>query len=640
MRTGAPLGSTHRPARPPRNSGILAALAPLVAAGALLVPAGASAQRAAVPLAGDDGVTLQGALDRFEGSISVPARWTAWRGRVVLRWGASSELARGSQLRVRIGGRIVGVANVDDRAGSATFTVPPASRRGANASIPVLIEARLRTTQRACPGPDDLGAVLQLASSSRVELDGSWAQTAPALRQLPGALVTGVGGAPSKLLVRFPRGASPEALRAAGVAVGEIAAAVGGSGVAVRVAGREGTATAPDEATLTVAPGSGPGRIEVAGGDGRAPAVQLAGDADGLLRAAGALRPAVARELRGARATDLPVVDVERRPLPRRLPLPSGRFEGLGDGSVTLNFSLPVDRQALRGARLRLAADYDAPGGGRATVSVNDRLIRTETLAPAGATRLQVEEQLAGRGPALQRADLRAGANRITINADLGYPDGLCSRPEQTGSIAVSDTPSITLLTRERPAEVTLSLFPFPLSRNPGWRGSTVVLPPEPTADELSAVLEALGAARRASGEAALPEFQIGGAAPDGENALVLARPGAVDEEIVERVPGPTSAGVLVASGRPGAVRITAIGPRALAAFDGSYEIGDVTGRVVQVTAAGNAVTRVPDAQRVTGVERGATSWRWPIVIIIVSVAGLFLLGLRGATRRVREARA
>lgn len=614
----------------------------LAAAAVLASPTAAAGQRVSVPLAGDDGVTLQGALDRFEGSISVPPRWVSWDGRVVLRWGSSRELAAGSQLRVRVGGRIVGVTELDGEAGTASFAVPRAARRGRDASIPVLIETRLRTKQRACPGPDDLGAVLQLNGASRVELAGRWAQSAPLLRQLPGALVTGVGGAPTKLLVRFPGGATPDLLRAASVAVGEIAAAAGGAGVQVRVTTHHaGTAPRTGEASLTIASTAGPGRIEVVGGAGGPPSVRLTGDSEGLIRAAGALRPAVARELRGRAATDLPEASaVTRSALPRRLPLPSGRFEGLGDGNVTLNFNLPVDRQVLRGARLRLAADYDAPGGGRATVSVNDRLIRTETLAPSGATRLQIEEQLAGRGPALQRADLRAGANRITINADLGYPEGLCNRPEQTGSIAVSENPSITLLTRERPAEVTLSSFPFPLSRNPGWRGTTVVLPTAPTAGELAAVLEALGAARRASGELALPRYQFGGAVPAGANALVLTRPGAAPRELVDGVPGPKSAGVLAASGEPGAVRITAIGPRALAAFDGGYEIGDVSGRVVQVTAEGNAVTRLPDAQRVTGVERGATSWRWPLVIVIVSVAGLFFLGLRGATRRVREARA
>lgn len=615
------------------------AVASALALGGAAAPATATAQRAAIPLAGDDGVTLQGALDRFSGDIRVPPRWTSWRGRVVLRWSRSSELAAGSQLRVRVGGRIVGVAGIDGRAGGATFAVPSATRRGTSTSVPVLLEARLRTKQRTCPGPDDLAAVLQLSSDSRVELDGRWSSARPALRQLPGALVTGVGGAPSKLLVRFVGGPTPDALRAASVAVGEIAAVAGGGGLQIRAVEGDGTRAADDEAELVLAPGVGPGRLEIGGGDGRPPVVRISGDADGLVRAAGGLRPDVARELRGAASTDLPAVEVTRRSLPRRLPLPAGKFEGLGDGSVTLNFHLPVDRQVLRGARLRLAADYDAPGGGRATVSVNDRLLRSETLAAAGATRLQIEEQLAGRGPALQRADLRAGANRITVNADLGYPEGVCSRPEQTGSIAIREVPSITLLTRTRPVEVTLSSFPFPLSRNPGWRGSTVVLPADPNASEVAAVLEALGAARRASGEVALPAFQVGGPLPRG-NALVLERPGQVRPELVEGVPGPKSLGVLAASGRPGAVKITAIGPRALAGFDGGYEIGDVPGRVVQMTAEGNAVTRVPDAQRVTGVERGATSWRWPLVIIVVSVVGLLLLGLRGATRRFREVRA
>ncbi|MDQ8046800.1 MAG: hypothetical protein AAGC46_18210, partial [Solirubrobacteraceae bacterium] len=67
------------------------------------------------------------------------------------------------------------------------------------------------------------------------------------------------------------------------------------------------------------------------------------------------------------------------------------------------------------------------------------------------------------------------------------------------------------------------------------------------------------------------------------------------------------------------------------------YTVGSVQGRVVQALANGDVAVRVPDAQRVTGVERGPTSWRWPLFVIAIAVIGLAALGLRGAIRRVRR---
>ncbi len=46
---------------------------------------------------------------------------------------------------------------------------------------------------------------------------------------------------------------------------------------------------------------------------------------------------------------------------------------------------------------------------------------------------------------------------------------------------------------------------------------------------------------------------------------------------------------------------------------------------------------RLPDAQRVTGVERGPASWRWPLVVIAITLLGLLAIGVRRAVRRLRS---
>ena len=626
----------------PHPLSFLAARRAALLALAVLVPAqAASADTAAVPLVerGQPGIKLQGGIDAFQGGITVPSRWSSWTGQLRLQWGASSELAAGSAIRVSVGGRVLGTREIDGRAGSATFTIPRTQATRGTTSIPVSIESRLRTKRTVCPGPDDLAAYLQFSAASSVQLDGSWSSTPARLRDLPGSLVTGVGREPSRLLIRFSKAPDSAQLRAAGVAVGEVAALAGGPGVALRVS-QPSAQLEPraGESVITIVPASGPATIRVSESVGQPPRVWLTGSPDQLVRAAGALRPNVARELGGATASKLSDVVVRHRKLPRRIQLTGGRWEGFGEGEVTVQFALPVERQALRGARLRMAADYDAPGGGRATVSVNGRLLTAEELRSTGASRFTVEEQLAGRGPALQRADLRAGANRVTVNADLGYPRGRCEQPDQAGSVSVGDFGSVTLLTRARPVETTLSTFPFPFNKVAGWKGTTVQLPQAATGEEIAAVLNAVGTARRVTEEPALPEYQLGGKVPAG-HALVFARPNAVPAELVKDVPGGASNGVLAASGSADAVKIVAVGRRALSAFDGGYEIGAVTGRVAQVTADGTVISRVPDPQRVTGVERGATSWRWPLIVIIVAGVGLLLLGLRGAIRRTRGSR-
>ncbi|MEN0014008.1 MAG: cellulose biosynthesis cyclic di-GMP-binding regulatory protein BcsB, partial [Solirubrobacteraceae bacterium] len=543
----------------------VAALITLIAGFATLAvaPAGAAVD---VPLveSGSSPLQLTGGITQYNGSITIPDRWTSWSGSVHLRWTGSSELASGSALRVTLGGRVLGSADVKAGGGAISFVAPRTSVRKGQTSIPITIEARLKTKTIQCPGPDDLSAYLQFSADSGVTLNGAWSQTPLKLSDLPAALVTTIGRQPSGLLIRFAQAPNPSTLAAAAVAAGEVDAAASGGGLKVRVSQPSAQLKpTPYETVLTISQTTGPGQLKVGSSTGVAPRVVIAGAADQLVKAAGGLRPSIARTLEGTAASNLPAIAIKRSDLPRRIQLSAGQWTGYGSGTISLPFELPIWREALRGARIRMSVSYDAPAGGRAQVVVNGRTIDTETLKEQGSTRFSVEEELAGRGPALQRADLRAGQNQVEVNADLNYPSNRCTLPDETGSVTVSDFGSVTLLTRARPVQTTLSTFPYPLDRNPGWAGATVQVPPSPTNDELASVLSVLAESRRVTDEPSMPTFRIAADAPRGP-ALILAREGSVPASLVKDVPGPKDAGVLAASGTGTAVQITAIGVRAL----------------------------------------------------------------------------
>lgn len=627
----------NRPA--PRRSSVALVLAFVLGTLLTVVP-GASAVAVTVPFAqpGEQPLRLTGGVAQFQGGIAVPTRWSSFEGKVRLKWRGADDLVAGSGVRVSIGGEVVGETTVEPGTGAVTFTIPRRQLVKRATSIPVTIEARLKIRRTQCPGPDDLAAYVQFSQDSGLVLDGTWSTTKPTLKDFPKEMVTTVGRKGSGLLVRFPQKPTPEVIGAAAVAAGEIAASAGDAGVKVRVS-QPGAELEPSafESVLTVSATSGPGKLAIAGSTGRPARLSISGAADQLVTAAGGLRPSVTRTLTGTSSTKLPKIEIVRKPLPRRIQLPSGEFEGYGSGQVGLRFDLPVWREALRGARLRLSASYDAPAGGRAEIAINDRGLYTETLRRNGSSRFDVEEQLAGRGPALYRADLRAGSNQVSINADLAYPPFRCTTPDQTGRISADDFGSITLLTRARPVLATLSTLPFPFNRKPGWEGSTVQVPTEPTGPEIASIIGFLAEARRVTNEPAMPTIRIADDVPKG-SAFILAREGAVPAELVENVTGPKENGVLAASSGGGdIVRVVAIGRRAMTPLASEYSIGKIQGRAVEVVGGDDIAIRVNDAQRVTGVERGATSWRWPLIVVAVAVLVLTLLGLRGAVRRVRR---
>lgn len=626
----------------PPTSRLLLALA-LGGVLGLAAPAAATAAATTVPLAGPEDPTARfgGGLDRFTGGIPVPVRWTSVGGRVRLSWRASEQLDGRSGLQVRIGDQIVGSTSVGPGRGSATYAVPRTALRGTDRTVPVSIETRLQTSAQ-CPTPDDPSAWLQLDRSSAVTVDGAPPATAPRLKELPGALVTGVGRRRGGVLVRFTARPTPDAIRAAGVAVGEIAAAAEGEGVAVRVS-LPGTATRrrAGESVVTIAEGATAPRIrtELVGVD-RASVVVLEGRGADLVRAAGALRPSVARRLRGTTASGsaLPAVTVRRGSLPRRVRLPTGEIAGPGTGDVTLGFRIPEWREVLRGSRLRLAATYDAPAGGRAVVAINGRDLVGEPLTVRGPSRFAVEEALAPRGPALFRGDLRAGDNTVSIRTRLNRPRDLRCSPDglEAGALTVQESGSVTLQTRARPVTSTLSVLPYPLNRRPGWEGTTVQLPGAPTESEVAAIVGTLAEARRASREIVLPAVQLGGDTPSG-TALVLARPGAVPDDLAAGVPGPRGAGVLTARKSGDDVRVLAIGPKALLPLANAYFVGKVQGRTVEALSSTRVAIRVPDAELVTGIQRGPVPWRWPLIIIGVAILAFAALALRAASRRLRR---
>lgn len=626
----------------PPTSRTLVALA-LGAVLGLAAPAAATAASTTVPLAGPDDPAprFAGGLDRFTGGIPVPVRWTSVGGSVRLSWRASEQLDGRSGLQVRIGDQIVGSTVLGPGRGSASFAVPRTALRGTDRTVPVSIETRLQTGAQ-CPTPDDPSAWLQLDRSSSVTVDGAAPTTVPRLKELPAALVAGIGRRRGAVLVRFTARPTPEAIRAAGVAVGEIAAAAEGEGVAVRVSlPGSPTRRRVGESVVTIAEGSATPRIhtEVVGVD-RAAVVVLEGRGADLVRAAGGLRPSVARRLPGTSASGgaLPAVTVRRGSLPRRLRLPTGETAGVGINDVTLPFRIPEWREVLRGSRLRLAATYDAPAGGRAVVAINGRDLVGEPLTVRGPSRFAVEEALAPRGPALFRGDLRAGDNAVTIRTRLNRPRDLRCSPDgfEAGELNVQESGSVTLQTRARPVTSTLSVLPYPLNRRPGWEGTTVQLPGAPNEREVAAIVGTLAEARRVSRELVLPQVQLGGETPAG-TALVLARPGAVPDDLAKGVPGPRGAGVLTSTKSGDAVRVLAIGHEALLPLANAYSVGKVQGRTVEALSSSRVAIRVPDAALVTGIERGPVPWRWPLIIIGVTILAFAALALRATTRRLRR---
>lgn len=608
----------------------------LLAASLLLASAPAAAAAPAEVLlapAGTPPVKLTGGIAQFQGGIALPPRWRGFAGTVRLGWQANPALVAGSALQVTIDGQVIGTAQLGPGAGSATFTIPRRALEADQTSTQIAVQARLRLAGIPCPTPDDVRAYLQLTPESGVTINGAWSRKPVQLSDLPQAAVTGVGQQRSRLLVVTEEAPSASAIGAAAVAAGEIAVAAGRS-VLVRMA-RSVDAAEADETVLRIAESAGPATISVAAPTGP-PVITLSGAPDQLVRAAAAMRPSVARTLKGTQTRELPEVVVRRRALPRRLPLRGGTFEGYGKGVVTSSFDLPVWREALRGARLRVAVNYNAPAGGRAQVLVNGRGVDTQDLVQNGSPRFTVEEELAGRGPALQRGDLLPGRNDVQVDAQLTYPRTRCERPQELGSVRLTDFGSVTLLTRPRPVVPTLSTFPFPLNQRAGWVGSTVQLPPNPTDREAAAIIGTLAESRRLTGELVVPSIRVGTALPDGP-ALVLARPGAVPRELARASAGPAVDGVLTATPRNGSVQFLAIGAKALGPWSTNSSIGIVQGRAAEALSPSRVVVRLADAQRVTGVERGASSWRWPLLVVALTLLGLLFIGVRRAVRRLRS---
>jgi hypothetical protein len=200
----------------------------------------------------------------------------------------------------------------------------------------------------------------------------------------------------------------------------------------------------------------------------------------------------------------------------------------------------------------------------------------------------------------------------------------------------VQEAGSITVQTRARPVTSTLSVLPFPLNRRPGWASTTVQVPAAPTEEELAATIGTLAEARRVGRELVVPRIAIGGPTPKG-TALVLARPGAVPDELSQRVAGPRNAGVLTVSRDGEDVRVLAIGAKALAPLATGYYVGKVRGRTVEAISRSEVAIRVPDAQLVTGIERNPVPWRWPLIVLGAGILLIALVALQRTAARLRR---
>ncbi len=115
-------------------------------------------------------------------------------------------------------------------------------------------------------------------------------------------------------------------------------------------------------------------------------------------------------------------------------------MSGVGEQRLTSTFTIPDYVEVLRNARLRMGVTYSAPHGGNASIAINGRELRSQRLVDTGTTRFPVDAVLAGRGPALNRADILIGRNEVTIQADLRAERGACGPQAEAGTIATADT--------------------------------------------------------------------------------------------------------------------------------------------------------------------------------------------------------
>lgn len=642
-------------ARKPATAGATASIAAVVCAGALAItgahPPSAAAATAETtgPLLtaepaptqtpessrslglvenGDQPITLNTTEPVATFNLATPGMWESITGTLTLKLSGAAQLSKTSRMWVTINGQQVAAGVVEP--GTKSIDVPLPEIPIEDHSLFVQINTQLRTTLEACPPPNDPTATAQLLEGTRI-LAVPTVKKRAKLSDLPAALVDARDDDAAKVAVRFKQKPNSDAIAAAGVAVGAIAAERGYPGVQVKVVGPK------QRATIVIDDREGPARLHVTSDDGRA-TLTIAADGRDLTPAALMLTNDQLGHVKQQMLTGASGDIAPREALPSVIALDGATQSTPGTAIAQVGFRIPGRYEVQRGARLRFTGSVESPGTTRSSVTINGRRLLSKT-DDATALPLKIDTLLADRGPSYLLGDLRPGDNSVAVKAvTVGAPSLCVTQTAITSTIDPAGT--IELRTKPRPlGDMTLAAWPFPMDRLPNWRSTDVIIPEVPTRNEVATIVSVLAEAQRVTGEPALPSIRLGEAATPTAATLVLARADTVPAALARKVKGGVESGTLsVLQAGNGQGVVLAVGSRALLPLMRAFSPDRLNAVTVDVDDDGHVETRTPFTAVATATPPGHTDVRWPLLVLGGSILVVFVLSLRNSLRRNRRA--
>lgn len=577
---------------------------------------------------GDQPITLNTTEPVATFNLATPGMWTHITGTLTLKISGAAQLSQKSRMWVTINGQQVAAGVVEP--GTKSIDVPLPEIPVEDHSLFVQVHAQLRTTLENCPPPNDPTATAQLLEGTRI-LAVPTVKKRASLADLPAALVDARDDDPSKVTVRFKQRPSNHAIAAAGVAVGAIAAERGYPGVEVKVVGPK------KRATIIVDDREGPARLHVTSKRGHA-TLTIAADGHDLTPAALLLTNNQLKHVKGRMLGDAHGDAEPRDAFPNVIALSGATQSAAGTSIAQVGFKIPGRYEVQRGARLRFTGSVESPGVTRSSVTINGRRLLSKT-DDATALPLKIDTLLADRGPSYMLGDLRPGDNTVAVKAvTVGAPTLCVTQTAITSTIDPAGT--IELRSKPRPVDdASLATWPFPMDRLPNWTSTDVIIPADPTRNEVATIVSVLAEAQRVTGEPALPSIRLGEPTTPTAATLILARPGTVPPELARKVEGGVDTGtlsVLQAGNAHGVV--LAVGSRALRPLARAYSPDGLNATTVDIDDDGHVETRTPFTVVATATPPGHTDVRWPLLVLGGSMLVLFVLSLRTSLRRNRRA--
>lgn len=577
---------------------------------------------------GDQPITLNTTQPVATFNLATPGMWESITGTLTLKLSGAAQLSAKSRMWVTINGQQVAAGIVEP--GTKSIDVPLPKIPVQNHSLFVQVHTQLRTTLENCPPPNDPTATAQLLEGTRI-LAVPTTKKRATLHDLPAALVDARDDDPAKVTVRFKQRPTGEAIAAAGVAVGAIAAERGYPGVQVKVVGRK------KRATIVIDDREGPARLHVTTKDGHA-TLTIAGDGRDLAPAALMLTNDQLKHERGRMLSDAHGKPAPRDAYPDVIALDGATQSAPGTSTAQVGFNIPGRYEVQRGAHLRFTGSVESPGVTRSSVTINGRRLLSKT-DDATALPLKIDTLLADRGPSYMLGDLRPGDNAIAVKAvTVGAPQLCVTQTAITSTIDPAGT--IELTAKPRPLDdMSLATWPFPMDRLANWASSDVIIPADPTRNEIASVVSVLAEAQRVTGEPALPSIRLGDPTTPTAATLILARPGRVPADLTRKVEGGTGSGtltVLKAGNEQGVV--LAVGSRALIPLVRAYSPERLNAVTVDIDEAGEVTSRTPFTKVATATPPGHTEIRLPLLVLGGSILVMFAVSLRTSLRRNRRA--